>query len=91
MSSRAHIPIDLNRFTFEPSLAPLGLTLPNAFNQIIRGEAPTLNAVKRDRCTRPTVIYNSNYNLYKPVPKELSADYSPYDFGEPLFDDRTVY
>ena len=90
MSSRALALIDLNRLTSEPSPAPLGSTLPNAFSQMMRSKAPTPNTAKRDRCTRPTVVYNSNYNPYEPVPKELPADYSPYDFGKPLFDDRPL-
>jgi hypothetical protein len=44
----------------------------------------------RDRCQRPKPTYNQNYNPHKPPPEDLPLTYSPYAFGEPLFDDRPI-
>src|ERR1700721_2014450 len=46
--------------------------------------------VVRDRCFRPPVKYNDQYDPFKPPNDQNKAEYSPYDFGEPLFDDREV-
>jgi hypothetical protein len=46
--------------------------------------------LRRDKCQRPEPQYNSNYNLFSTPPKGQSADYSPYVFPEPLFDDRAA-
>jgi len=44
----------------------------------------------RDLCIRPTAIYNEFYNPEAPMPDNIPAGYSPYVFGQPLFDDRPV-
>ena len=72
------------------SSTPLGLVpaTSNAFSRLML-RAP-VNIVKRDTYTRPTLSYNSNYDPYK-LPSETRAlGYSPYVFGEPLFNDRPV-
>ena len=66
-------------------------TIVNTLQQIIRPQAtkkPT--KVVRDRCFRPPVKYNDQYDPFKPPNDRNKAEYSPYDFGEPLFDDREV-
>ena len=39
-------------------------------------------------CFRLTLTYNDNYNPTKPPSELIKAEYSLYDFGEPLFDNR---
>src|SRR5437016_6144751 len=51
-----------------------------------KGKGPEI--VIHDRCKRPTLKYNQNYNLYEPLCKDLPGGYSLYVFKEPLFDDR---
>jgi len=34
--------------------------------------------------------YNERYNPYEPAKSDLLIDYSPYDYGEPLYDDREL-
>ena len=43
-----------------------------------------------DTCNRPKLIYNTNYNPYKKPPKERPGGYSPYVYGEPLWDNRAI-
>ena len=38
--------------------------------------------------TRSILQYNENYNPFKPANPDIPKNYSPYDYGEPLFDDR---
>ena len=47
--------------------------------------------ILRDRCRRPEPQYNAFYNPHDPQNESLNEDYSPYDFGEPLFDDRNPF
>ena len=42
----------------------------------------------RDKCKRPLLLYNDNYDPYKPANLNLPVGYTLYAFGEPLFDDR---
>jgi hypothetical protein len=44
----------------------------------------------RDTCLRPTPKYNTNYNLYATLSKDLPNRYSPYIFKEPLYNDQPV-
>jgi len=34
--------------------------------------------------------YNERYNLYEPTKSDLLIDYSLYDYGELLYDDREL-
>ena len=75
------------RLTFTTT-SQLPLVL-NAFNRIInKGKGPSL--MLRDSCLRLTLAYNSNYNLYVTLCKDITSGYSPYVFKEPLFDDRPI-
>ena len=46
--------------------------------------------IQRDRCSRLVLKYNDNYNPYQPAKSGLPTNYSPYDYREPLFDNRSV-
>jgi hypothetical protein len=46
--------------------------------------------IRRDTCKRLEPTYNANYNPYKKPPKDQPGGYSPYVYGEPLWDDRPV-
>jgi hypothetical protein len=61
----------------------------NAFNRLM-ARAPTLNTIKRDTCFRPIPDYNANYDPYKLPSETRASGYSPYIYGEPLFDDRPI-
>jgi hypothetical protein len=77
----------ISTLSFAPSEPAPAST--NAFNRLI-ARAPTMNTIKRDTCFRPISDYNANYDPYK-LPSEIRAlGYSPYIYGEPLFDDRLI-
>lgn len=68
--------------------------VPNVLAAMMRKPAPEVAAdskMLRDRCRRPEPQYNTYYNPHEPHNESLKEDYSPYDFGEPLFDDRKPY
>ena len=75
----------------ETSHTPSGSSLPNAFGRMMASGSVVQATVKRDLCSRPTPIYSDNYDPYKPANSKLPKGYSPYDFGEPLFDDRAAF
>jgi hypothetical protein len=81
----ASTPSTIDLTSREASAGPSELpsTLLDAFSQMIQ---PVKNEV-RDRCRRPSLTYNSNYNPYKPPRDDLPLSYSPYVFREPLYDD----
>jgi hypothetical protein len=93
MGSRQNTPIDL---TFEASSSraisavPSESSLPNAFGRMMAGKPKVQEVIRRDRCTRLEPTYNVNYNPFEKPPKDLPRGYSPYVFGEPLWDDRPV-
>lgn len=90
MSARELSPFELSPASSEPSAAPSS-TLPNAFARMRATEgASKLLSGKRDGCTRPAPEYNDNYDPYKPQPPTLPPDYSPYNPGEPLYNDRNI-
>lgn len=91
INSHEETPTELGSTTPEPSIVASEPALPNAFGRLMQGSANTVKSTQqRDRCKRPTPTYNYNYDPTKTPPEDLPASYSPYDFGEPLFDDRTV-
>ena len=67
-----------------------GSTLPNVFSRMMAPAPVVQSTAKRDRCTRPTLTYNHNYNPYEKPSVDLRRDYSPYVYGEPLYDDRPI-
>ena len=65
------------------------LSVPNTFNHIIdKGKSPSL--VLRDTYLYPTPVYNSNYNLYTILYKNIPGKYSPYIFKELLYNNRPI-
>jgi hypothetical protein len=54
------------------------------------GKGKVQELIRRDTCKRPEPIYNANYNPYEKPPKDQPGGYSPYVYGEPLWDDRPV-
>jgi len=82
--------------TFEASslgfafATPSKLSLPNAFSRIIARKGKMQEVLHCDTCNRPKLIYNTNYNPYKKPPKERPGGYSPYVYGEPLWDNRAI-
>jgi hypothetical protein len=94
MSSRHSTPQVIDQIDLtasETTATPSTSSLPNAFELLGRAEPRVPQAVQRDRCTRPTLSYNSNYNPFEPLNLEKLIDYSPYVHGEPLFNDRPVH
>jgi hypothetical protein len=93
MASRQSTPIDLASEasgTRSVSAVPSGLSLPNAFGRMMAPNGPIQSVINRDKCNRPTPKYNANYNPNTKPPEGLSGGYSPYVYGEPLWDDRPV-
>src|ERR1700733_7790412 len=93
MPSRQSTPLELDSTASQASAAPSGSSLPNAFGRMMTSREAiqaTQNSLRRDRCKRPTPIYNSNYNPFESPSGDVPPAYSPYVFGEPLFDDREV-
>ncbi|KAG4436293.1 hypothetical protein IFR05_008233 [Cadophora sp. M221] len=70
------------------SSAASSTSLVNPFATMMAPQSSKQAKPLRDCCFRPTPTYNDNYNPTKPPSEHIKADYSPYDFGEPLFDDR---
>ncbi|KAG4427744.1 hypothetical protein IFR05_016772 [Cadophora sp. M221] len=70
------------------SPAASSTSLVNPFATMMAPQSSKESKMLRDRCFRPTPTYNDNYNPTKPPSELIKAEYSPYDFGEPLFDDR---
>lgn len=65
-------------------------TLVNPFQAMMAPESSKKKPVLRDRCKRVTPTYNDSYDPSKPPNLNIHESYSPYDYGEPLFDDRKV-
>jgi hypothetical protein len=90
MSSRHSTPLENDNTASQVSSITSRSTLPNAFSRMM-GPAPVIQSTaKRDRYTRPIPQYNHNYDLYKKPSNDLRRDYSPYIYGEPLYDDRPI-
>ena len=90
MSSRGQTPFNSKDTSREPSAAPLSSTggLPNAFSRMQTGSRPVQTTTKRDPCRRPEYLWNSNYNPFELPRVDLPRGYSPYEYREPMFDDR---
>jgi hypothetical protein len=55
------------------------------------GPAPVIQSTaKHDYCVWPTPWYNYNYDLYKKLSSDIRCDYSPYVYGEPLYNNRPI-
>jgi len=90
MSSRHSTPLENDTTASQASTNASGSTLPNAFSRLM-GPAPVIQSTaKRDLCVRPTPAYNQYYNPFQKPADDLRSDYSPYVYGEPLYDDRAI-
>jgi hypothetical protein len=70
----------------EPSQSSLGT---NPFSRMMnptRESTPTV--IVKDTCKRPEVQYNFNYNPLIAPSDTQPKGYSPYVYGEPMYDDR---
>jgi hypothetical protein len=90
MASNPGSPFVIDDTDSRPSPAPSGSTLQNAFGLMMVPQPAPLAAVQRDRCFRPPLVYNHNYRPTEPPNPNQPQGYSPYVYGEPLFDDREV-
>jgi hypothetical protein len=90
MSSRAPSPLEVDSMAYQASASTSGTPLPNAFGLIMALNQSSASTLVRDQCSRPEPVYNNRYNLYKPPSINIDEEYSPYVYGEPLFDDRPV-
>jgi hypothetical protein len=64
--------------------------MSNAFSRLMAAAPVVQSTVKRDLYTRPTPVYNQYYNPFQVPADDLYPDYSPYVYGEPLYDDRAI-
>ena len=69
------------------TVLPSESSLPDAFGRMI-GESVVQSIAYRDKCKRPLLLYNNNYDPYKPANSNLLVGYTLYAFREPLFNDR---
>jgi hypothetical protein len=51
---------------------------------------PSSRAMKRDKCNRPAIVYNENYDLNKVLLEDLNLKYSLYTISEPLYNNRLI-
>ena len=90
MASRDNIPASIKATHSETSPTPSGSSLPNAFGRIIASRGVVQAAIQRDRYSRLVPKYNEYYNLYQPAKSGLPTSYTPYDYREPLFNNRST-
>jgi hypothetical protein len=64
--------------------------LPDAFGLMMASIQSAAVTPVYDRCKRLIPIYNDNYNPSKPPLDGIDKKYSPYVYGEPLYDSRNV-
>ena len=88
MSSRQLSPLELASTASQASATPSSTVLPNVFSCLMQNTG--LPGIQRDRCRRPPLVYNHNYDPYKSPPDDLPGGYSPYVYGEPLYNGREV-
>lgn len=88
MTSPYASPIIIDDGESRASPAASSTSLINPFATMMAPQSSKEPKTLRDRCFRPTPTYNDKYDPTKPPSKLITAEYSPYDFGEPLFDDR---
>ncbi len=90
MASCHSAPLENDTTASQASTTASRSTLPNAFSRMMAPAPVVQSTAKRDRCARPTPTYNHNYNPYEKPSVDLCRDYSPYVYGEPLYDDRAI-
>jgi len=79
-----------DQFDTSNTLVESAINKTNTFSRMMGGQPPVADPIVKDKCKRPIPTYNTNYNPDKLPPMGLSPAYSPYVFGEPLFDDRPL-
>ena len=87
MASRLGVPIDLTSKASSSrsiSAIPSKSSLLSAFNRIINLKQFAKDAPLRDKCYRPKLTYNSNYNPYEKPRLDLFSSYTLYVFLKPL-------
>jgi len=89
MSSRTEYLLIINNNKSHLSPTPSRSTLQNVFGLIMPQPAEHA-AVQRDRCSRPPLKYNHNYDPTKPPNPNQPSGYSLYVYREPLFNDQEV-
>ena len=89
MASGHITPLEVESTASQASVAVSRTSLPSAFGCMMNPQ-PVVDVAIRDRCQRPVPVYNERYDPSKPPPEDLPPTYSPYVFGEPLFDDRHI-
>jgi hypothetical protein len=90
MSSRYSTPLENDTIASQASTTASGSTIPNAFSRLMTAAPVVQSTAKRDLCTRPTPTYNQYYNPFQVPADDLYSGYSPYVYGEPLYDDRAI-
>lgn len=88
MASRSATPIVSEDIQSGGSIATSGSSLPSAFSRMMAPQPVVQSLVQRDKFARPIPRYNENYDPFRPANPDIPKTYSPYDYGEPLFDDR---
>jgi hypothetical protein len=90
MSSHADSPTNISDdplTSYEPLPAPTTSTLPNAFGRMMGESSATINYLLDKQ---PAMTYNHNYNPHQAPEEGHDPAYSPYVYGERLYDDRPI-
>ena len=88
MASSHALPIIIDDGESHSSPAASSTSLVNPFATMIALQSSKESKMLCDRCFRLTPTYNDNYNPTKPLSELIKAEYSLYNFREPLFDNR---
>ena len=97
--SRFTSPFEIDSDTTRGSRAPSTSTVSATIDPFTRIMAPGRQTLIElvalaftiiDRCTRPTLLYNTNYNLFKPARDDLKPNYSLYLPRELLFNNKPI-
>jgi hypothetical protein len=90
MGSRSSSPLELDSITSQASATTSGTPLPDVLARMMAPIRPATSTLMRDRCKRLEPTYNNKYDPNRPPPGDISIKYSPYVYGEPLYDDRAI-
>lgn len=91
MASGVPNPAADSPIVLEPSPAPSDSTVTNAFGRMMNAPREPVRLSARDRCQRPPITFNHNYNPNEVPQANADPKYSPYSYGEPLHDDRPFH
>jgi hypothetical protein len=90
MSFKETTLLELDTTASQASATTLGTPLPNALARMMAPSRPSASTSVRDRCRRPEPTYNYKYDPYRLPSDFIDGEYSPYVYGEPLYNDRAV-